>query len=233
MDDVLLNIGNFSSLVNKYNCDILLAPSNHDSNTWGFLKDLMVNSGVRIIDDNIRKDDCRGGDAIGLWFDKNGEVYGFPKVCDTKLCSSSHELCSWKSVHKIPNRDIGIIICREAHYIKPSEIKDVSILYFISNQLDFNNIRAKTLSKYGIPKEEIKKLYRYNINDDDLCNDFNISKDIIIDEDVYMKIKNNEIPLLACNAFNNSNSGLGFCPKSTKINNLEYHDEYCRINLSY
>lgn len=112
IEDVLSNTKIISELAKKHKLDIVMAPAYEKEDApWSTRRNEIIESGAKLLDEGIDEDEIR--DSIGYFFDKDGNVYAFPKA--------------WGSIHLIPNTKTAVAICGEIGYLKPEQFENLDI----------------------------------------------------------------------------------------------------------
>lgn len=125
------------SVVQETGCNVLVTP--RFLGPWKQIKQAFQKQDVEIEENGHLSDNT--SQCVGIWFDKNGRVYVFPK--------------SWHvhPLHKIPGTDIAVTICAEINYIAYSPNIKLHGISVLLNPTDHNNmffLLARTLEKAGM-----------------------------------------------------------------------------------
>jgi hypothetical protein len=148
VNDVINSGDRLSAVAQEKTINIVMAPDNNDENqktvSWEDRKQQLQAAGISFEEDTIPEDGRL--ETIGFFFGKDGRKYAFPKM-----------MWGARSVHKIPETDIGVTICGEINHIKPEELEDIRVLYNPSREADdpYLKYRMLGLSNPNITREEI------------------------------------------------------------------------------
>lgn len=206
--EVIDNIQLINLIAVNHNCSILLTPNSYKTDKvfkcieWSKIRSELINEDVIVDDDNNKKTE-----SVGLWFDANGDVYGFPK------------LWHLKPVHKI--RDgIAVSICGEISHITTNSLDDVSILYNPSHESDDIYVKGRNMDWYGKTQEEILSNYCWLTKDETL---YKINKDSFYLNEA---LKQKGLPVIRCDSQNCT----GLLQRGNmNIAELDYTNVYCKL----
>lgn len=141
VEQVLDELEKIRETARQNNVDIILAPDNQFGRdvSWGQLKREFQEHGATT--EETTMPDEHKPETIGVFVDKTGFVYVFPKTWHLKEVH--------KPVHKIPNTKIGVTICGEIGHIKPEDLEEVNILYNPSREGDDPYLKFRMLHRHG------------------------------------------------------------------------------------
>lgn len=146
LEELISKMKELKDFVNEHICQIIIAPSSKGiiggSLTWRELKKILDDSAIEY-EDSI--DNSQSVESVGIFISPN-QVYAFPKE---------------KSLHRIPNTNIGAMICKEIHEaksIEPEKLDCVDVIFNPSSEGDDPDLKYKMMFKYGNATEtDIRK----------------------------------------------------------------------------
>lgn len=141
VEEVLTELEKIRETARQNNVDIILAPDNQFGRdiSWGQIKKEFQAQDATI--EETTMPDEHQPETIGVFVDKTGFTYIFPKTWNLK---NVH-----KPVHRIPNTKIGVTICGEIGRIKPEDLENINILYNPSREGDDPYLKFRMLYRYG------------------------------------------------------------------------------------
>lgn len=150
LEDVIANAKKISEIARTKKIAIVMAPKSASIGgraKWDEQQKLLEAAGVTIIDGTVANKETR--DSTGLYFDKTGAAYAFPK--------------SWEHpIHHIPNTRIAVSICGEIRNVKPADLDgfDIDMIYNPSREGDDPTLffRTVALANPEITDEALKNL---------------------------------------------------------------------------
>lgn len=259
VEEFLSEIEKIRETARQNNVDIILAPDNQFGRnvSWGQIKRELRERGVNIEETEIP--DEYHPETIGIFVDKTGSMYAFPKTWHWKEIH--------RPVHKIPNTKIGVTICGEIWEIRPEDLEDINILYNPSREGDDPMLEFRMRYRYGsksLTREDVTKILLekefYKNMMDDSQNDPN-SPDYIPEYDsreererrfneavdnyfgkatdpknsmyvgqIEEPLREKGIPVVRTDSVTTTGV-LNYLPNA-KISGLEYRDGYTRYNLT-
>lgn len=259
VEEVLSELKKIREAARQNNVDIILTPDNQFGRnvTWGEVKKEFQGHEATI--EETTMPDEHKPETIGVFVDKTGFVYVFPKTWHLKEVH--------KPVHRIPNTKIGVTICGEIGHIKPEDLEEINVLYNPSREGDDPYLKFRMLHRYGIEpltREKIASIlmeddyYKNSLDDsqyDPNSPDYNpeydsrearerkfnaavehhLAKATDSKNSMYIKqieeaLRERNIPVVRTDGARST--GLLNQLQNTKINGLEYREGYARYNLT-
>jgi len=128
------HLDEFKELAKEMRANLIIAPDTYhelskERSTWKKIKELLENNNVDIENSDFPND--RAPTSIGLFINKNGKVFAFPK-----FPFGIH-------LHHIPHTDIGVTICGEILGIKPEELEGIRVIYNPAEEHDDITVRFR------------------------------------------------------------------------------------------
>lgn len=157
--DVARSIDSIKAVAITTRCNLLLVPANKEYpngtyENWDFAK---AHLGIAGIDfEDITPPKSFIVESIGLWVDKTGRAFAFPKTLD------QNGRTAYKPVHRIPGTDFAVSICSEVLSLTPESLKDVRVLFNPSLNGDDYYLLARTMFLANAKVEEILRQYHYS-----------------------------------------------------------------------
>jgi hypothetical protein len=257
VEEVVSQLEKIKEAAQKNNASIIMAPDNQFGRdvSWGQIKKEFQEKGATT--EETTMPDEHNPETIGVFVDKTGFVYAFPK---TWHLPEVH-----KPVHKIPNTKIGVTICGEIGEIQSADLENINVLYNPSREGDDPYLKFRMLHRHGqepLTREAVVSIlmedtFYQNLLDDSKNNPtdpdyieeydsraarerkFNDAaerylaaaadpRDSIYVKEIAEALKERNIPVVRTDG--DTTGVLNQLPDA-KIQDLEYRDNFVRYNL--
>lgn len=141
VEEVLSQLEKIKGAAKGSNVEIVMAPDNQFGRdvSWGQIKQEFQEHGATI--EETAMPDEHKPETIGVFVDKTGFVYVFPKTWHLEKVH--------RPVHKIPDTKIGVTICGEIGHIKPEDLDGINVLYNPSREGDDPYLKFRMLHRHG------------------------------------------------------------------------------------